>query len=102
MNWFIDGWRTNDKETKDLLKDNELWFVVVANPDGYQYTFDLSDCGARTCATTTATEITRADGVDPNRNYPEHFGYDEEGSSSQSAARRIAAPRRDPSPRRRR
>ena len=40
MNWFIDGWRANDKEIKDLLKANELWFVVVANPDGYQYTFD--------------------------------------------------------------
>ena len=40
LNWFIDGWRANDKEIKDLLKANELWFVVVANPDGYQYTFD--------------------------------------------------------------
>ena len=28
-------------------------------------------------------EITNADGVDPNRNYPEHWGYDEEGSESQ-------------------
>ena len=26
--------------------------------------------------------ITISDGVDPNRNYPNHFGYDEEGSSS--------------------
>jgi hypothetical protein len=23
-----------------LLAANELWFVLVANPDGYQYTFD--------------------------------------------------------------
>ena len=40
MNWYIDEWRANDKETKNLLKTNELWFVLVANPDGYQYTFD--------------------------------------------------------------
>src|SRR3954468_16858767 len=40
MHYFIDKWRANDKETKNLLKTRELWFVIVANPDGYQYTFD--------------------------------------------------------------
>ena len=40
-------------------------------------------CGGRTCATTTATgKVTRNDGVDLNRNFDEHFRYDEEGSSS--------------------
>ena len=34
------SWRANDKAIKHLLKDNELWFVLVCNPDGYQYTFD--------------------------------------------------------------
>ena len=36
---------------------HELWFILVANPDGYDYTFDAgrTACGARTCATTTAT-----------------------------------------------
>ena len=39
-------------------------------------------CGARTCATTTATARSPAsDGVDPNRNYPTRWGYDNEGSS---------------------
>ena len=42
-----------------------------------------SACGARRCATTTANgRITPNDGVDPNRNFPNHWGYDEEGSSS--------------------
>ena len=40
MNWYVDQWRANDKAVKDLLKDTELWFMPVANPDGYQYTFD--------------------------------------------------------------
>jgi hypothetical protein len=40
MQYFISKWRANDKPTKDLLKTRELWFVVVANPDGYQYTID--------------------------------------------------------------
>ena len=26
-----------DKSIRRLLEDNELWFIVVANPDGYQY-----------------------------------------------------------------
>ncbi len=84
LNSFIDGWRANDKETKDLLKNNELWFVVVANPDGYQYTFDTERLWRKNLRDNDGdTQITRADGVDPNRNFPEHFGYDEEGSSSQ-------------------
>jgi hypothetical protein len=40
LNWVIAGWRANDASVKDLVKTTELWFVLVANPDGYQYTFD--------------------------------------------------------------
>lgn len=84
LNWYIDEWRANDKETRDLLKANELWFVVVANPDGYQYTFDNERLWRKNLRDNDNDgQITRADGVDPNRNFPEHFGYDEEGSSSQ-------------------
>ena len=39
LQWFIDEWRANDKPIKDMLKQRELWFVLVVNPDGYQYTF---------------------------------------------------------------
>ncbi|SIN89899.1 M14 family metallopeptidase [Agromyces cerinus] len=84
LNSFIDGWRANDKATRDLLRNNELWFVLVANPDGYQYTFDHERLWRKNLRDNDGdNEITRADGVDPNRNYPEHWGYDEEGSSSQ-------------------
>ncbi|MFF2275722.1 M14 family zinc carboxypeptidase [Agromyces sp. NPDC058126] len=87
MNYYIDGWKNNDKEIKNLLKNNELWFVVVANPDGYQYTFDHERLWRKNLRDNDGDgQVTRADGVDPNRNYPEHFGYDEEGSSSQSSS----------------
>ncbi|MFF2387978.1 M14 family zinc carboxypeptidase [Agromyces sp. NPDC058104] len=87
MHHYIDGWKSNDKEIKNLLKNNELWFVVVANPDGYQYTFDHERLWRKNLRDNDGDgQITRADGVDPNRNYPEHFGYDEEGSSSQSSS----------------
>jgi hypothetical protein len=84
MHYFIDKWRANDKETKNLLKTRELWFFLVANPDGYQYTFDHERLWRKNLRDNDHDgQITRADGVDPNRNYPSHWGYDEEGSSGQ-------------------
>jgi Zinc carboxypeptidase len=83
--YYIAQWRANNKAIKDLLKENELWFILVANPDGYQYTFQspgtrLWRKNLRDNNNNGTTEV--GDGVDPNRNYPEHFNYDEEGSSS--------------------
>ena len=82
MYHYIDGWANNDKEIKDLLKGTELWFVPVMNPDGYQYTFDVERLWRKNLRDNDGDgQTTIADGVDPNRNYPEHFKYDEEGSS---------------------
>ncbi|HET9022097.1 MAG TPA: M14 family metallopeptidase, partial [Ornithinibacter sp.] len=85
MNWYIDKWRANDPAVKSLLQTTELWFVPVANPDGYQHTFD--DYENRLWRKNLRDNdgdgrITTADGVDLNRNFPNHFRYDEEGSSS--------------------
>ncbi|MET7333858.1 M14 family zinc carboxypeptidase [Nonomuraea sp. NPDC005650] len=74
----------NRAALKDLLNKTELWFVPVANPDGYDFTFtegnrlwrkNLRDVNGD-------GKITVGDGVDPNRNFPTNFHYDEEGSSS--------------------
>ena len=40
LHHFIARWRANDRAIRRLVKDTELWFVISANPDGYQYTFD--------------------------------------------------------------
>ena len=84
LNYFITGWRANNKAIRKLLRENEYWFVLVANPDGYQYTFDpdtrLWRKNLRDNNGNGTIEV--GDGVDPNRNYPEHWNYDEEGSSS--------------------
>ena len=83
MNYFINGWRSNDREIRKLLQNNELWFVLIANPDGYQYTFDVERLWRKNLRDNDGDgETTIIDGVDPNRNYPNHFKYDEEGSSS--------------------
>ncbi|WP_116952179.1 M14 family metallopeptidase [Jiangella endophytica] len=83
LNDLVDRWRSNDREVRSLLRRNEYWFVLVANPDGYQYTFDAERLWRKNLRDNDGDGVTTAlDGVDPNRNYPEHFGYDEEGSSS--------------------
>jgi len=83
MYWYIDRWRANDKEVRNLLRSNELWFVLVANPDGYQYTFDEERLWRKNLRDNNGDgNITVGDGIDLNRNFPNHFNYDEEGSSS--------------------
>jgi hypothetical protein len=83
LHWYIDRWRANDKVIKRLLKNVELWFVLVHNPDGYQYTFDTERLWRKNLRDNDGNGIiTTNDGVDPNRNYDEHWNYDNEGSSS--------------------
>jgi Zinc carboxypeptidase len=83
LNWYIDRWRANDREVRQLLKDTELWFVLVHNPDGYEYTFDVERLWRKNLRDNDENGIiSRTDGVDPNRNHSEHWNYDNEGSSS--------------------
>jgi murein tripeptide amidase MpaA len=83
MHWFIDRWRDRDREIRRLLRDVELWFVIVANPDGYQYTFDVERLWRKNLRDNDGNgQVSTVDGVDPNRNFDEHWNYDEEGSSS--------------------
>lgn len=82
LDWIVTRWRANNKEVKALLKSNELWFVPVANPDGYQYTFEHERLWRKNLRDNdNSGTVNFGDGVDPNRNYPEKFDYDNEGSS---------------------
>jgi hypothetical protein len=86
LHYFIDRWRANDQSIKSLLKKTELWFVVSANPDGYQYTFDHERLWRKNLRDNNGDgQITVGDGVDPNRNFAAHWGYDNEGSSPDPA-----------------
>ncbi|SDU60043.1 M14 family metallopeptidase [Jiangella alkaliphila] len=83
MHHLVDRWRSNDREVRSMLRRNEYWFVLVSNPDGYQHTFDAERLWRKNLRDNDGDgAVSVLDGVDPNRNYPEHFRYDEEGSSS--------------------
>ncbi|WP_055491669.1 M14 family metallopeptidase [Streptomyces sp. TP-A0356] len=83
MHYYLDHYAT-DKRVKKIVDSTELWFVISANPDGYDYTFkgpgtrlwrknlrDVNGDGV----------IGIGDGVDLNRNFAYKWGYDDEGSS---------------------
>jgi hypothetical protein len=86
LHHFVNGWRSNNREIRRLLQRTELWFVVVANPDGYEYTHDHERLWRKNLRDNDGDgQVSPTDGVDPNRNYAEHWGYDNEGSSPDSA-----------------
>lgn len=85
---MLDGYGTDRRITR-LIDSTELWFIPVANPDGYDYTFQSEDTrlwrkNLRDVNGDGA--ITSGDGVDLNRNYPTKWGYDDEGSSPNPAS----------------
>lgn len=82
MNTYLQRWAADDEPTKKLLQSTELWFVPVMNPDGYEYTFTDERLWRKNLRDNNLDGITQVgDGVDPNRNFPAHWGYDDEGSS---------------------
>lgn len=82
MNTYLQRWAADDEPTKKLLQSTELWFVPVMNPDGYEYTFTDERLWRKNLRDNNGNGTTEVgDGVDPNRNFPSHWGYDNEGSS---------------------
>ena len=72
-----------DHELTRLVDTTELWFVPVSNPDGYDHTFTPNGRNWRKNRRPNADGTI---GVDPNRNFPVHWGYDNEGSSPETTS----------------
>ncbi|MFC8872110.1 M14 family zinc carboxypeptidase [Streptomyces sp. NPDC057148] len=100
MHHYLDNYK-KDRRIKKLVDRTELWFLLSANPDGYDYTFQDDDNrlwrknlrdnnGDGTIAT--------GDGVDLNRNFAYKWGYDDEGSSPNPTSQtyRGAGPNSEP------
>ncbi|MET8026121.1 M14 family metallopeptidase [Streptomyces avermitilis] len=83
MHYYLDNY-SKDKRIKKIVDSTELWFVLSANPDGYDYTFQNSDTRLWRKNLRDVNGdgvISTGDGVDLNRNFAYKWGYDDEGSS---------------------
>ncbi len=100
LHHYLDNYGT-DAEIKKIVDTTELWFVPVANPDGYDFTFTEDHrLWRKNLRDNDGDGVINAgaDGVDPNRNYPAKWGYDNEGSSPVPASEtyRGTAPASEP------
>jgi len=89
----------SDERVTSLLDSVEVWIMPVGNPDGYQYTFTNERLWRKNLRDNDGDgQITIADGVDLNRNFDGHWGYDNEGSDSRwaDATYRGTAPHSEP------
>ncbi|HZE33465.1 MAG TPA: M14 family zinc carboxypeptidase, partial [Actinoallomurus sp.] len=86
LHYYLDNYGKNRDVTK-LVDTDELWFIPVVNVDGYDYTFTPGNRFWRKNLRDNDGDgqITSNDGVDPNRNFPYKWGYDNEGSSANTA-----------------
>ena len=93
MHHMIDNY-ASDPKIKSLVDKNELWFVPVANPDGYDFTFEPDQRLWRKNLRDNNNdgEIAPGDGVDLNRNYQTKWGYDNEGSSPNTGSETYRGP----------
>jgi hypothetical protein len=82
LHQFLDNYGKAADITK-IVDSTEVWFIPVINVDGYDLTFQDGFRLWRKNAhdNNGDGQITGTDGVDPNRNFPYKWGYDNEGSS---------------------
>jgi zinc carboxypeptidase len=75
-------------ELTSLVNTSELWFIIIAHPDGYDFTFDPANRLWRKNLRDNNGDgqITAVDGVDPNRNFPTRWNYDDEGSNTNTSS----------------
>ena len=84
MHHFVEGY-SMDTQLRSLIDANEYWFIPVANPDGYDHTFTEGNrLWRKNLRDNNGDGVISADvdGVDLNRNFPTHWGHDNEGSST--------------------
>jgi hypothetical protein len=90
---FIENYGKDDTVTS-LVDSIELWFIPVANPDGYERTFTE---GNRLWRKNTRDNngdgmIGTGDGVDMNRNFAARWKYDTQGSGSNPGSETYRGP----------
>lgn len=94
LHHYLDGYGEDRRLTR-IVDSTELWFVLSANPDGYDWTHDPD--GQRLWRKNMRDvngdgRYTTGDGVDLNRNFAYRWGYDNEGSSPHPGSQTYRGP----------
>ncbi|GLI27736.1 zinc carboxypeptidase [Agromyces rhizosphaerae] len=90
----VSGYGTDARIT-ELVDTTEMWFIPVANPDGYDFTHEdpANRLWRKNLREINGVDgIQGGDGVDLNRNYPTRWGYDNEGSSPNPSSETYRGP----------
>lgn len=74
-NWLVDNYDGGDTRAAYILDNSTLYFIPVANPDGYEYNMPGGGNHRKNM------NFTLGDGIDLNRNWGYMWGYDDYGSS---------------------
>ncbi|TLQ46656.1 M14 family metallopeptidase [Streptomyces marianii] len=88
LHHYVDGYGEDRRITR-IVDRTELWFLLSANPDGYDFTHvaDGNRLWRKNLRDNNGDgRITTGDGVDLNRNFAYKWGYDNEGSSPNPAS----------------
>ena len=81
-----------DPEITWLLDNRELYIVPIVNPDGFVYNETTDPNGGGMWRKTRRDNGNGTFGVDPNRNYPYMWAYDNVGSSSDPGSETYRGP----------
>ncbi|MEN3583507.1 M14 family zinc carboxypeptidase [Streptomyces sp. ZYX-F-203] len=100
LHHYLDEYQ-RDERIKRVVDSTELWFVISANPDGYDHTFtaDENRLWRKNLRDVNGDGVIgTGDGVDLNRNFAYKWGYDDEGSSPHPTSQtyRGSAPHSEP------
>jgi len=80
MWYLLENYSTND-EIRHLVDNTEMYIVPCVNPDGYIYNETTNPSGGGMWRKNRRDNGDGSFGVDLNRNYGDHWGYDDNGSS---------------------
>lgn len=78
--WYLLENYTTNPDVKFLVDNTEMFFVPCLNPDGYEFNRTSNPGGGGMWRKNRRNNGTTF-GVDLNRNYGDHWGYDNTGSS---------------------
>ncbi len=70
-----------DQRITDIVDNTEIWILPVVNPDGYTYNEEIEPDGGGMWRKNKRRYNDLLYGVDLNRNFDFHWGYDDRGSS---------------------